>query len=185
MDDKILQETKPKMEKVIIALENEFRTLHTGKASAALVEDVVVEYYGSKVPLKQMAQITTPQANQILIIPWDKAALNDVETGIRNSDLNLNPIRESGQVRLNLPPLSEERRRELTKAIHNKAEQARIAVRNIRHTIWEDIQKQVKKGSATEDDKYRVQEDLNKLVDDYNEEIEKLAKAKETEIMQV
>ena len=185
MLDEILNKIKPKMDKVIEALQDEFRTLHTGKASAALVEGVLIDYYGTKTPLKQMAQISTPQANQIVIVPFDKNALKDIETSIRNSELNLNPIGESNQIRLILPPFSEERRIELTKVIHTKAEQCRITIRNIRRNTWDEIQELQKNGKITEDDKYTGQDELKKMIDEYNKQIEELAQKKESEIMKV
>ncbi len=181
----ILAKIKPEMEKVIFALWEEFKTLHTGKASAALVENIQIDYYGTKVSLKQMAQITTPQPNQIMIIPFDQNASKDIETSIRNSDLNLNPVSEGRQIRLILPPMTEERRRELTKVVHGKAELARVAIRNIRRATWDEIQKSEKSGQITEDDKYRGQEELNKIIEDYNQKIDSVAKKKETELMTV
>lgn len=185
MLDEILKKLKPKMEKVSDQLKEEFQTLHTGKASAALVEGVLIDYYGSKTPLKQMAQITTPSANQIVIIPFDKNAAKDIETSIRNSDLGLNPIGEGGQIRLVLPPLSEERRKELTKAIHSKAEQSKVVIRNLRREAWDQIQKSEKAGKITQDDKYDGQDELKKMIEDYNGEIDQLAQEKDSEIMKV
>ncbi len=185
MLDEILKNLKPKMEKVSDQLKEEFQTLHTGKASAVLVEGLLIDYYGSKQPLKQMAQITTPSANQIVIIPFDKSAAKDIETSIRNSDLNLNPIGESGQIRLVLPPLSEERRKELTKVIHNKAEQSKVVIRNLRRDVWDEIQKLEKAGKITQDDKYDGQDKLKKMIEDYNGEIDQLAQEKDSEIMKV
>ena len=173
------------MEKVLGQLKKEFQTLHTGKASTVLVEGLLIDYYGSKTPLKQMAQITTPSANQIVIIPFDKNAAKDIETSIRNSDLGLNPIGESDQIRLVLPPLSEERRKELTKAIHSKAEQSKVVIRNLRRDAWDEIQKSEKAGKITQDDKYDGQDKLKKMIEDYNEEIGQLAQEKDSEIMKV
>lgn len=185
MFEEILKKAKPKMDKMCEALSEEFQTLHTGKASSALVEGILIDYYGSKLPLKQVAQITAFQANQIIIIPFDKNALSDIEVSIRNSDLNLNPIRESNQIRLVLPLLSEERRKELAKAIHGKAEQSRIAIRNIRRETWDEIQKLQKSGDITEDDKYKAQDELKKMIEDHNQKIEKLVEKKEADIMTV
>jgi len=176
---------RSQMDKIISALNGELRTLHTGKASTVLVESVLIDYYGTKVPLKQLAQITTPQANQIVIIPWDKAALKDIETSIRNSDLGINPVAESNQIRLILLPLSEERRRELTKVIHSKSEQAKISIRNIRREVWDEIQKMEKNSQITEDDKYQGKEDLDKIIEEYNSKIDKIAETKTAEIMKV
>lgn len=181
----IINNVKPKAEKILAALQEEFRTLHIGKASSSLVEDILVEYYGTKVPLKQMAQINTPQVNQILIIPFDKNASKDIETSIRNSDLGLSPVGEGTQIRLVLPPLSEERRRELTKVTKNKAEQTKVSIRNIRRMAWDEVQKAEKTHNLTEDDKYEGQEELNKIVEDYNNKIDLLAETKEAEIMKV
>ena len=185
MLDEILKSIKPKMDAILTALANEFRTLHTGRASASLVEDLLIDYYGTKTPLKQMAQITTPQANQILIIPWDQNASKDIENSIRESELGLNPSSEGKQIRIILPPLTEERRRELTKVVKSKSEQSKVIVRNIRRDAWEKIQKSEKEGKITEDDKYDGQEKLNKLIEDHNLKIEKMCEDKEKEIMTV
>ena len=185
MLENIINNVKPKAEKILEALQEEFRTLHTGKASSSLVEDILVEYFGTKVPLKQMAQINTPQANQILIIPFDKNSSKDIETSIRNSDLGLSPVGEGTQIRLILPPLSEERRRELTKVIKKKAELAKVSIRNIRRLAWDEVQKAEKTHDLTEDDKYSGQEQLNKIVENYNNKIDQLTEIKEAEIMKV
>jgi len=183
--DEILKKIEPEMEKVLSALWEEFKTLHTGKASAALVENLQIDYYGTKVSLKQMAQITISGANQIVIIPFDPNASRDIETSIRNSDLNLNPQSSGKQIRLILPPLTEERRKELTKVIRNKAEVARVAVRNIRRAAWDEIQKSEKSSQITKDDKYHGQEELNKIVENYNLQIDEMVTKKEKELMTV
>ena len=181
----ILKNAQPQMEKIVQNLTDEFRTLHTGKATAGLVEDILVDYYGTKTPLKQMAQIAVPQPNQIVIIPWDKAALGDITNSIQNSELSLNPIKEANQVRLVLPPLSEERRRELTKAVKTKAETAKVAVRNMRRGAWDEITKLEKSGKITEDDKYDGQEELNKIIKEIDDKIDQAMSKKESEIMKV
>lgn len=180
-----VKKAREPMQKALDKLKEEFRTLHTGRAQSSLVENILVDYYGTKTPLKQMAQITTPAANLIIILPWDKNSLGDIENGIRNSDLNLNPINDGRSIKLNLPPLTQERRKELSKVIHTKAEETRVMIRNLRHQIWEEVQNKVRQGELTEDDKYSIKDGLQKVISEYEGEIEKLVLDKEKEIMTI
>lgn len=185
MLDKILQEAKPKMQQVVGHLRDELKNIRTGRASASLVDDVMVQYYGSSTPLKQVASVTTPDANLISIQPWDKNVLGDVELAIRNANLGFNPINDGHQVRIVLPPLTEERRKEFVKSVHQKAEVARISLRNCRKEAWEKVQTAQKAGDLTEDDRYRGEEKLNKMIDDFNHEIDDTSKQKEKDIMSI
>ena len=141
---------RQKFEQVIEKLKDDFRGIRTGRASAGLVENIVVSYYGQNTPLKQMANITTPDASLIQIQPWDKNALGDIELAIRNSDLNLSPTNDGNVVRISLPPMTQERREELVRNISKKAEEGRIALRNVRGETWEQIQKMQKSGEITD-----------------------------------
>lgn len=163
----------------------ELKTLRTGRASAQLVEHLEVEYYGTKTPLIQIAQIAVPEPRSITIQPYDKNALKDIEKAIQTSNLGINPINDGTYIRLNIPPMTEERRIELVKVVSQMSEKTRVSIRNIREEIWKEIQKQEKEGKISEDDKIGAKEDLQKMVDKYNEEVKKLAHAKESEIMTI
>jgi ribosome recycling factor len=176
---------RQKFEQVIDKLKEDFKGIRTGRASSGLVENIIVSYYGQNTPLKQMANITTPDAALIQIQPWDKNSLGDIELAIRNSDLNLSPTNDGNVVRISLPPMTQERREELVRNISKKGEEARIALRNVRGETWEQIQKMQKSGSITEDDKYSAEEELNKTINDYNKIIETVLKEKETEIKSI
>lgn len=176
---------RQKFGQIIDKLKEDFRGIRTGRAASSLVENIVVTYYGANTPLKQMASITTPDASQIIIQPWDKNALGDIELAIRNSQLNLSPTNDGNVIRVVLPPMTQERREELVRNISKKAEEARIALRNVRGEIWDSIQKMQKSGSITEDDRYSAEEELNKTINDYNKKVEEVFKQKESEIRQV
>lgn len=176
---------KQKFEQVVDKLREDFKGIRTGRASSGLVENIVVTYYGANTPLKQMANVTTPDAALIVIQPWDKNSLGDIELAISNSDLNLSPTNDGSVIRISLPPMTQERREELIRNISKKAEEARIALRNVRGETWEQIQKMQKAGSITEDDKYTAEEELNKTINDFNKKIEEVLKDKESEIRRV
>ncbi len=173
---------KQAMDEVLHHVKEEFASIRTGRASASLVDSLPVQYYGNTTPLKQMASISVPEPTMLLIQPWDRQAMGDIEQAIRNSNLGLSPVNEGTQIRLTLPPLTEERRNQLIKALNEKAEAGKVALRNIRKETWEKVQHQVKSGELTEDDKYRYEEDLNKTIDKYNHEIEQLCDDKEKDI---
>jgi len=152
---------KLKFDQIIDKLSEDFGTVRTGRASASLIENVMVTYYGSTVPLKQMASLSTPDASLIVVQPWDKGSLGDIELAIRNSNLGLSPTNDGAVVRVSLPPLTEERRNELVRTISKKGEEGRIALRNVRGETWETIKKMEKDGTLTEDDRYGAEEELN------------------------
>src|SRR3989344_2345147 len=166
-------------------LKNELASLRTGRASAALVENLVVEFYGTPTPLMHMAQITIPEPRSIAIQPYDKNALKDIEKAVQASNLGINPVNDGTYIRLNIPPMTEERRKEMVKIVAQLAEKTRVSIRNIREEIWKDIQKQEKDGKISEDDKISSKQDLQKMVDKYNEEVKKLAEAKEKEVLTI
>jgi ribosome recycling factor len=167
------------MKKAVQYFKNEIAGLRTGRASTALVEEIKVDYYGSKVPIKQLASISVPEANQIVLQVWDKGAVELVEKAIIEN-LNLTPQKQGNILRLTLPPLTEERRRELVRMLHKMAEEARVAVRNIRRDAKELIEDQE---GVSEDEIKRALERLQKLTDKYIEEINQLTEAKEKEIL--
>ncbi len=159
--------------------------IRTGRANPSLLEHIFVEYYGTRTPLSQVAAISIPEARQLLIQPWDKGTLGLIEAAIRESDLGLNPGNDGNALRIILPALTEERRKELVKTLNAKAEDARIAIRNIREDIWKALQESEKKGEITEDDKFSGKDELQKVVDEYNQKLEVLRKKKEEEILTV
>ncbi len=174
-------EFKRKLEKSIERLKTEIAGLRTGRASPALVEDVEVEYYGTKTPLKALASISSPDPRQIVIQPWDKAALQPIEHAIQKSSLGLNPVTDQNTIRLSIPPLTEESRKELVKMLKRFVEDARIQVRKER----DEVLKKAKAEGASEDEMFRRKNEIQKIVDEANKKIEDLASAKENEIMMV
>lgn len=182
MYQEIIRKLKPKMEEVLKKLGENFIQLRTGKANAALVENIQVTYYGSKVPLKQMAQISIPDASSISIQPWDANSLGDVELAIRNSELGLNPVNDGRLVRLSLPPMTSERREELVKMIHKTTEECRVALRNLREESWREVGKLKTAKQITEDDYYTAEKELKKIIEDYNLKVNKILEDKEKEI---
>lgn len=163
----------------------EVAKFRTGRAHPSLVEDVLVDYYNAKTPIKQIAGVSVPEPRQILISPWDKGSLVQIEAAIRESDLGLNPQNDGSVIRVTLPALTEERRRELVKTLNQRAEECRIAVRTIREEIWKKIQTQADAGEIGEDDKFKGKDELQKVVDEYNRKIEDIRDKKESEIMTV
>lgn len=170
---------------VVDFFKTDISQLRTGRASTAMVEDISVEAYGSRQPLKAVGTIMVADAKTLTVEPWDKGLLGAVEKGIRDSGLGVNPVNDGHLIRLSLPELTTERRAELVKVLHQKLEHAKISVRKVREEARELITAEEKDKSISEDDKYRLQEDLEKLVKSYNEEIEKVGEGKEKEITTV
>jgi ribosome recycling factor len=185
MFNEIINSRREDLEKSIEYFHDELSKLRTGRANAGLVEDLVVDYYGAKTPLKQIASINIPEARTIAIQPWDKGALTAIESAIRESDLNLNPGNDGAIVRINLPMLTEERRRDLVKVLNQKAEETRISIRGTREEIWKELQDMEKSGTLSEDDKFKGKDKLQEIIDGYNKKIEEIRAKKETEIMTV
>jgi ribosome recycling factor len=151
----------------------------------SLVEDILVDVYGTKQPLKAVANITIPEARQILIQPWDKGAVSQIESALRDSSMGFNPINTGDVVRVNLPELTEERRREFVKIAKEKTEEARVGIRTARGEVWNAIKKAKADGEISEDDMYRGEADIQKLVDTYNSKVESILMAKEKELLEV
>ncbi|MDO8565717.1 MAG: ribosome recycling factor [Candidatus Moranbacteria bacterium] len=172
-------------ENAVEHFKNETAKIRTGRANPGLVEGLLVDYYGVKTPLKQIASIAIPEARQILISPWDKGSLVQIEAAIRESDLGLNPSNDGQAIRITLPALTEERRHDLVRALNSRAEESRIAVRNVREEIWKDIQDLERSGDISEDDKFHGKDELQKVVDEYNHKLEEVRKKKEEEILTV
>ena len=181
----ILKEAEGRMSGSIQSLENDLAVIRTGRANPALVEKLSVIYYDTPTPLMQLATISVPEPRSILIRPFDSSSLKDVERAILASDLGLTPNNDGKSIHLNLPPLTEERRRDLVKVVHNRLEEARIAVRNIRRDTQNDMRDFEKEKLISEDELKRGEDDLQKLTDRFIEEIGKRGQEKEKEIMEV
>ncbi|MDP1545711.1 MAG: ribosome recycling factor [Anaerolineales bacterium] len=181
----LLKDAESRMKGAIQSLTDDLNGIRTGRASPALVEKMPVEYYGTPTPLMNMASISVPEPRTLTIKPFDASSIKDIEKAIRTSDLGLNPNSDGKVIHLNLPPLNEERRRELVKHMNHRLEEARIAVRNIRRDLHNDIRDYEKEKLITEDDLKRGEEDLQKLTDKFVEEIARLGQNKEKEIMEV
>lgn len=181
----LIENKKSEMENSIEHFKEELNQLRTGRASTALVENILVDYYGAKSPMKQVASITIPEPRTIVISPWDKGSLVGIESAIRESQLNLNPNNDGNVVRINIPQLTEDRRKELVKVLNQKAEEARIAIRKYREEVWEEIQEMEKSGKIGEDDKFSGKDKLQGVVDEYNGKIEEIRENKEREILTV
>lgn len=178
---KAVNDLKIELDKTIDYLKNELKSLQVGRATPALVENLEVECYGQKTPLKQVAAIQVPEPRVIIIRPWDKSILQEIEKAVNQSQLNINPVVEGDIVRLNIPPLNEERRRELAKIVGERAEECRINIRRHREDAWREVQNE----DISEDEKFRAKDELQKIVDDYNQKIKEIKERKEEEIMKV
>jgi ribosome recycling factor len=181
----LLKDAESRMKGAIQSLTDDLNGIRTGRASPALVEKMLVEYYGTPTPLMNMASISVPEPRTLTIKPFDAGSIKEIEKAIRTSDLGLNPNSDGKVIHLNLPPLNEERRRELVKHMHHRLEEARIAVRNIRRDLHNDIRDYEKEKLITEDDLKRGEDDLQKLTDKFVEEIARLGQNKEKDIMEV
>jgi ribosome recycling factor len=181
----ILADAEHRMKSAIQILHDDLAGVRTGRASPALVEKLPIEYYGTPTPLMQLASISVPEPRTITIKPFDASTLKTIEKAIQSSDLGLNPNSDGKVIHLNLPPLNEERRRDLVKHVHHRLEESRIAVRNIRRDAHNDMRDFEKEKLISEDDLKRGEEDLQKLTDKYVEEIGIQGKSKEAEIMEV
>jgi ribosome recycling factor len=173
------------MQRCIEATRNEFSSVRTGRAVPALLDRIVVEAYGQPVPLKQVAGISTPDSRTLLITAWDKSVVPAIRKAVEKSDLGLTPNIDGSAIRLAIPPLNEERRKDLAKLVKKKAEDGRVAVRNVRHHAHDQLKVQLKSHDITEDDNKRMQETLQRLTDRFVKEIDGLVAAKEKEIMEV
>lgn len=183
MSDFIIS-VEERMKKTINALKDDFNGIRTGRASASLFDKIRVDYYGEKSPLSQVANISIPEARMVVIQPWDKTLISEIEKAIQKSELSLNPSNDGKVIRISIPPLTEERRKELAKQAKNIAEQSRVSIRNIRRDENEEIKKNQKDGDITEDEQSRLEESLQKLTDSYIQSINKVLEEKEKEILE-
>jgi len=183
MVQETLEEAQDRMHKAIEALRRELATVRTGRASPGLVEHLKVEYYGTATPLNQLATITTPDARLIVIQPWDRGAIGAVEKAILKSDLGLNPASDGTVIRLAIPPLTEDRRRELAKHVRKRVEDARVAVRNVRRDRHEHLRQAEHQHEISQDDLHRAEIELQKLTDEQVLEIDNIGEEKEAELL--
>jgi ribosome recycling factor len=174
-----------KMRKSLEVVQRELVTIRTGRASPALIEHVKVDYAGSVLPLNQLANITAPNASMLIVQPWDKSAMSIVEKAILKSDLGLTPINDGRMIRINIPPLSEERRQELLKVVRRRIEEGKIALRNVRRDALEELKTQEKDKDLSQDELKHLQNQLQKLTDAFTVRIEQAGKDKEKEVMEV
>jgi ribosome recycling factor len=185
MIEKILTEIDGKMKKGVDALTRDLASIRTGRASPALVEHIKADYHGVLTPINQIASISIPEAKMIVIQPWDRSSIRSIEKAILTSDLNLNPTSDSNAIRIPIPPLTEERRKELIKLVHKRVEEARIALRNLRREAIEKLRQTEKNKEISQDQYTRASEQLQKLTDRSIDQVNDIGRAKETEIMEV
>jgi ribosome recycling factor len=184
MIEETLQESRDRMGKTITALENELKRIRTGRASASILDGIKIDYYGTPTPLNQAATIAVPESRLITIQPWDVTIIKDIEKAILKSDIGLTPSNDGKLIRIAVPPLSEERRKELVKLVHKSCEEHKVAVRNIRRDANELIKGFKKDGDVSEDDAFKAQDRIQKLTDEYIAKVDEVYKAKEKEILE-
>ncbi len=185
MEKELLADAKRRMDKAVEAVRTEFTTVRSGRASVGLLDRVHVDYYGTSTPLKQVANVAAPEPRMLTVQPYDKTAMKSIEKAIMESDLGLNPSNDGILIRLPVPTLTEERRKELVKLVHRLAEDGRIAVRNVRRDCMKDLKELVHEGEVGEDAERRAEHDLQKLTDEHVHGIDELLKHKEAEILDV
>jgi len=183
--EEVMEDAERRMKKAVEHVKEEFASIRTGRASASLLNRVNVNYYGTSTPLNQIASIGVPEPTLLVISPYDKSVIPEVEKAILSSDLGLNPVSDGNVIRLPIPKLNEERRRELTRLVRAKAEEGRVAVRNVRRDAIEDLRSFEKEGEITKDDLRRGQEEAQKLTDRYVAEIDEMLRVKEKELLEV
>ncbi len=185
MPKQIISSTKDKMTKAIQAFSRELANIRAGRANASLLDRITVDYYGAPTPVNQLAGISVPEARLLLIQPYDKTVLGDIEKAIMKSDLGLNPSSDGNIIRIAIPALTEERRKELVKVVKKEAEEAKVAIRNIRRDGNDELKKLEKAGDLTEDDLRGYSDDIQKVTDEYISKVDTVTKEKEKEILEV
>ena len=185
MADTVMNEAKQKMKKAEESLQRQLGQIRAGRANASLLGRITVNYYGAPTPVNQLASISVPEARVLMITPFDKSTIEDVEKAILASDIGLNPANDGNVIRLVIPQLTEERRKELAKEVKKEAENAKVAVRNVRRDAMDDYKKQQKNGDITEDDLRNMEKDIQKLTDDSVKEIDRIVSEKEKELLEV
>lgn len=185
MEQELKRKTNERMAGAIDSLKKEFASIRTGRASLALLDGIMVNYYGSLTPLQQLASLSIPESRQIAIQPWDPKIIPDIEKSIMKSDLGITPVNDGSIIRIHIPPLTEERRKQLVKVVKKKAEEAKVAVRNVRRDTNEEIKKLEKEKHLSEDEVKRFHDEIQKLTDSYIAKVEEILNHKEKEIMEV
>ena len=185
MQDEMSRDATQRMSKCVALLKDHYRKMRTGRANVGLLEGLKVEYYGSEMPINQLASVSVEDARTLVISPWDKGAVSAVEKAIMKSDLGLTPNTAGQVIRLPLPPMTEERRKELTKVAKHEAENARVAVRAVRHDLMNELKEMLKERLISEDDHRRSQEEIQKLTDRHTHDIDSVLAEKEKELLQV
>ena len=185
MTVELIKDAERRMQKAVEMAQHDYSTIRTGRANPLILENLKVDYYGTATPLNQLAGISVPEPRQLLVTPWDKTIINTILKAIQASDIGLTPMSDGNVIRLNVPPLTEERRRDLIKQLHKKAEDHKVAVRNVRRDANEHIKEQQKSSDITEDDSKREQDEVQKLTDKYIAETDKITQAKEAELKEV
>jgi ribosome recycling factor len=184
MADLALAESLEKMKKAVVHAKTEFSTIRTGRAAPALVERIVVDYYGSEVPMQQLAGFSVPEARQLIITPFDKGAMGAIEKAIQNSDLGLNPSNDGNSIRLSFPPLTQDRRKELVKVVKHMAEEGKVALRQVRRQTRHELDALEKDGELSNDELVRAEKELDKIIHAQEAEIDKALTVKETELLE-
>ena len=185
MSSEIISQFQPRFQKVLDHLQDDLKSLRTGRATPALVEDIKIEAYGAATPLVGLASITCPDSKTVTIEPYDKSLVKDIEKGLQEAKLGINPTVAGAVIRLNMPPMTEESRRDLTKVLHDKLEHSRISIRNVRDEMKGEILEAERNKEITEDDRYRLLEQMDKTVGEWNDQIKEIGEAKEKEIMTI
>ena len=180
-----LSDTSEKMHKAVEHTQHDFAAVRTGRASPALIENLKIDYYGTEVPLKQIAGFNVPEARLLVVTPYDKNSMKAIEKAIQNSDLGINPSSDGQVIRLAFPPLTEERRKEMVKVVHHKAEEGKIAIRNARRHVRKDLEALEKDGDISSDELERAEKELEKITHDHVAEIDRLLQHKEKELLEV
>lgn len=178
-------EIEAKMEKRINGYAGELKTIRAGRANASILDKVAIDYYGTMTPVAQVGSISVPEARTLIVQPWDASVLKEIEKAINASDIGITPQNDGKVIRLNFPPLTEERRKELVKQVKKYTEEAKVSVRNVRRDAMDDFKKQKKDGEITEDDLKGIEKDIQNLTDKFVKEIEDISAAKEKEILEV
>ncbi|MFD2657171.1 ribosome recycling factor [Gracilibacillus thailandensis] len=185
MSEKLMKETREKMDQAVKAYSKNLATVRAGRANPALLDSVQVEYYGALTPLNQLASISVPEARLLVITPFDKSTVSDIEKAIQKADLGLSPSNDGNVVRISIPPLTEERRKDLVKVVGKYAEESKVQIRNIRRDTNDQLKKDEKNGDLTEDELRGFQDDVQSITDTHIQKIDELTKEKEQEIMEV
>ncbi|MCG8514278.1 MAG: ribosome recycling factor [Halanaerobiales bacterium] len=185
MIKQVSSEAESKMKKTVVATKDDFDTVRTGRARPSLVENILVDYYGTQTPIQQMAKVVTPEPRLLVIEPWDKTIIGEIERAILKENLGLTPNNDGKVIRINIPQLTEERRKELVKVVRDKAEKGRIAIRSIRHEANDHLKSMEKSSEISEDNYHRALDNIQELTDQYIKKIDRLLEEKTAEVMEV